>query len=112
MEKLREVKIYVDGRSEEIQKKLFELDEEIKWELEENQYVADRDAPFLYITEKGALACGTNMEVFANHSYTELKADEILAMKPEYEFKPFEQVLARGDETGIWRPDIFLYYFF
>lgn len=93
MKKIREVKIYVDGRSKEIQEKLFELDKEIRWDFSEG--VKNTDVPFLYVEKSGKLDWSGNMDKFINHPFTELKADEILAMEPEYEFKPFERVLTK-----------------
>lgn len=103
MRKLEDFKIYVDGRSEEIQNKLFELSEKFVWESDTKRIAQYTQKPFLYIDAKGLITMGDEMNIFTEHPYTEIKADEILSMKIERKFKPFEKVLVRDDNSMIWR---------
>lgn len=104
------IKIYVDGRSEEIQKKLFELG--CEWPVS-GKCPCYTDSPFLYVNGDRMLSAGNKMTNFARNDYREVKADEILAMKKmeEYRsidgFKPFEKVLMRDGDEFEWRPKLF-----
>lgn len=104
------IKIYVDGKSEEIQEKLFELG--CQWPVN-GKCVFYEDSPFLYVDEDGLLKAGNKMNNFVNKEYREVKADEILAMKKmqEYKstegFKPFDKVLMMEDDEFEWRPKLF-----
>lgn len=104
------IKIYVNGRSEEIQEKLFELG--CQWPVN-GKCVFYEDSPFLYVDEDGLLRAGNKMSNFVNKKYREVKADEILAMekteepKNEEVFKPFDKVLARDEDNHLWMPNFF-----
>lgn len=49
------------------------------------------------------------MNYFKNLDFVEIKADDILSITidKEYEFKPFDRVLTRDNDTEIWSVDIF-----
>ncbi len=106
MKDLRKIKIYVDGRSEEIQEKLFALDRGISWHSGEKRAL-NTNYPFLFIDKDGCLGYSNNMRYFTETNYSELTADEVLAMKPkkdysDYKFEPFEKVLIRDNEEQNW----------
>ncbi len=111
MKKLRNIKIYVDGRSEEIQRKLFELDREITW-VATGRNVQTTPTPFLYINHAGVMTHGYDMQEFAKRIFKKLTVDEILSMEAgkdysNYEFEPLEPVLVRDFKTNRWELDLF-----
>ena len=101
-------KVYVAGKSAEIQKKLFEL--EFEWSDSIAVKVQYEDTPFLYLYEKGVTR-GASMNEFSNHGNKEVTADYILGLTWEEEkpkFQPFDKVLIRDDDNDIWRPRVYL----
>lgn len=109
---LEGTKVYVNGRSEEIQKKLFEIG--FKWDSErflDNPTIKHTQVPFLYISS--VLTQDSSMLYFKEHPNKEVSAEEILDIlidKEVYIPEPFTQVLGRSCVGGQWRPDIFLFY--
>lgn len=104
--KLSNTKVYVDGKSEEIQRKLFEIG--FSWKTFKKQIV-NTEMPFIYIHSDLHLLAGNEMGLFKNKELIELKADEILSIKidKEYEFKPFDRVLVRDYDNANWKTDFF-----
>lgn len=103
-------KVYVDGKSKEIQEKLFELG--FKWVGGES-IVCACDKPFLFIDKEMGISDSACMKHFKNAGGMEVKAEEILSIeidKEEYQFKPFEQVLVRDNNGEDWRCSIFSHY--
>lgn len=102
IKRLSNTKVYVDGNSEEIQRKLFELG--FSWKTFKKE-VVNECMPFLYIHPDLHLLAGNDMEFFKNKEFVEIKADEILSIKidKEYEFKPFDRVLVREGHNCIWQ---------
>lgn len=93
IELLKNRKVYVNGNSAEIQKKLFELgwgwitgDKKIKIE----------DAPFLYINklQEHGFSHGNDMLQFIRDSSQEISADEILAIEVVGELKENDVIVA------------------
>lgn len=103
---LSNTKVYVDGKSEEIQKKLFELG--FKWASNSNE-VNYTNKPFIFITNYMLMNTTSDMLYFKYNKFTEVKADYILSITidEECEFKPFDKVLVRDDDTKEWRADFF-----
>lgn len=104
--KLSNTKVYVDGKSEEIQKKLFEIG--FSWKTFKKQIV-NTEMPFIYIHSDLLLLGGNGMTFFKEYKFKELKADEILSITidKEYEFKPFDRVLVRDYDCANWKTDFF-----
>lgn len=102
---LSNTKVYVDGKSKEIQEKLFELG--FSW-ISFKKEVVNEDVPFLYIHSNLQLLAGNDMGFFKNMHFVETKADDILSITidKEYEFKPFDRVLARSADNCIWQGTI------
>ena len=97
-------KVYVAGKSAEIQKKLFEL--EFEWRDSRAVKVQYEDTPFLYLYEKWVTR-GASMNEFSNHGNKEVTADYILGLTWEEEkpkFQPFDKVLVRHRDNNIWLP--------
>jgi hypothetical protein len=84
-EYLNNKKVYVSGKSAEIQKKLFEIG--FKWKSGDTE-VKLTDEPFLYISD--FFYCGDNMSIFKNSKPKEITADEILSIEIVQAYKPFE----------------------
>lgn len=106
--KLTRTKVYVNGRSEEIQKKLFKLG--ITWPCSSTQ-IQSTNRPFLYIGDKLEIMSASNMIDFKDNAYKEITVEDILSIpvekENEYEFKPFDRVLVRDEEDNVWRAAIF-----
>lgn len=84
---LYNTKVYVAGKSEEIQEKLFELG--YTWS-NGNKKVDHIEAPFLYIYTN-YFAKGSGMNDFSNHDNKEITADEILSIElTEPTYRPFK----------------------
>lgn len=104
--KLIHTKVYVNGKSEEIQKKLFELG--FTW-LSSETRVQKTNQPFLYLNDSLIMVSSNNMLHFRDHQYKEISVEDILSIpiEKEYEFKPFDKVLVRDMEDNVWRAAIF-----
>lgn len=110
---LTNTKVYVNGKSEEIQNKVFELG----WEWpQDGKYVCNANIPFLYICENMVIKYGTDMDFFKNSGKKEISAEEILSIEidEECQFKSYDLVLvrdndeeARESETDYWNCDMF-----
>lgn len=90
---LRNTKIYVEGRSREIQKKLFALG--INWE-NPSDTPRNCEYPYLYIedTPKGIfIRCGWNENIFREiEEFKRVYALDILTLKYARPFKDMEEV--------------------
>lgn len=110
IEFLKNSKVYVNGKSKEIQEKLFAIG--LCW-VDGNQAITATDKPFIYIWHDGIrFSFGANVEYFSNDDRKELTAEEILNLtwdedKPKHEFKPFDRVLVRDYDSEAWRANLF-----
>lgn len=107
IELLKNRKVYVNGKSAEIQRKLFEL--EWRWRFAKEAEVNYDEMPFIYIYGDGTMTFGVHMHHFMNHKTTEISADEIISIEvePEYDFKPFDKVLVRNGNNEPWVIEFF-----
>lgn len=81
------IKIYVNGKSEEIQQKLFSLG--CSWFGEDKPRIGYINKPFLFINDTLELTYSDDMLYFIKHGYREITAEEILALDyPPY--RPFK----------------------
>ena len=105
------IKVYVNGKSAELQKKLFESG--CKW-YDGTRYIRNTDSPFLYVNQEGMILEGHWMDVFVFDSSREENVDKILAMTPISEgdeactFKAYDRVLGRDRENQEWNIDFFV----
>lgn len=90
-EYLNDRKIYVNGKSKEIQKKLFEAG--FHW-ICGSILVQYENIPFLY-THSSWITYGSNMIDFVLSSKTEISAEEILAIEIQEEKPKYEEELAK-----------------
>ncbi len=107
IEFLSNTKVYVDGKSKEIQEKLFELG--WKWSEPWSGEVIDITKPFLFIYDNKLLTYSTNMTHFIQSPLKEIKVDDILNIKIiiDYILKPFDKVLVRDDDEFQWKIQLF-----
>lgn len=105
------IKVYVNGKSAELQKKLFELG--CRW-YDGTRYIRNTDSPFLYVNQEGMILEGHWMDVFVFDSNREENVDKVLAMLPVSEedeacpFKAYDRVLGRDREDLEWNIDLFV----
>ena len=105
------IKVYVNGKSAELQKKLFESG--CKW-YDGTRYIRNTDPPFLYVNQEGVILDGHWMDVFVFDSSREENVDKILTMIPVSErdeacqFKAYDRVLGRNGNSEEWNIDLFI----
>lgn len=79
-EYLKGKKVYVAGKSGEIQEVLFKAG--FSWDKSSaSQKIESTDAPFLYMGNEGSLMYGTSMEFFIRDTNEEISADDILSIE-------------------------------
>ena len=85
---LSETKVYVNGKSKEIQEKLFSLG--CGWTGGDDIHgITYTSKPFLYIDDELNLTCGIDMTHFTKHRNREITAEEILSLDPPT-YRPFK----------------------
>ena len=105
------IKVYVNGKSAELQKKLFELG--CRW-YDGTKNVQNTDFPFLYVNQDGAIQSGSWMGSFIDMSNREENVDKVPEMTPVSEgdeactFKAYDRVLGRDREDQEWSIDLFV----
>lgn len=83
-------KVYVNGKSKEIQEKLFSLG--YTW-FADKVKVEFTNKPFLYIFNDKQLHYGDNMEYFSDSKNREITAEQILSLElTEPTYRPFKSV--------------------
>lgn len=88
IEFLANTKVYVNGKSKEIQEKLFSLGYE--W-FGGGTDVCYTKSPFLYMSSSMTLTMGNDMEHFSERILREISAEEILSLElTEPTYRPFK----------------------
>lgn len=86
---LDDTKVYVDGKSEEIQKKLFSFG--YHWTVGNSTKVRHQDSPFLFIHRNKEIYHSTDMVYFSSHEFRKITAEEILSLEvTEPSYKAFK----------------------
>ena len=86
---LDNTKVYVNGKSKEIQEKLFSFG--YKWDRSNSTDVHNTEKPFLFISKRDGITHANNMTVFTEHENREITADEILSLEiTEPSYRPFK----------------------
>ena len=87
---LANTKVYVNGKSKEIQEKLFSLG--YSWNNDSaSTVVCHTEEPFLFIYEDKAITRSSDMDLFCSHENSEITAEEILALElNESDYRPFK----------------------
>ena len=93
---LANTKVYVAGKSKEIQEKLFSLG--YSWNnCSKNTVIRHIEAPFLFIYQNKEITKSSDMELFFNHENSEITAEEIIALEiTEQTYRPFK------DKNECW----------
>lgn len=87
---LANTKVYVNGKSKEIQEKLFSLG--YKWTTGKTK-VDCTEAPFLYISKNHYISIGLDMCIFTEHEHREVSAEDILSLEiTEPTYRPFKDI--------------------
>lgn len=77
---LKDSKMYIDGKSAQIQEILFKYG--FKWNSAKNNVAAFKDYPFLFI-DSTTFTCGWNMKMFCTYDKKEIKVEDILSIEIE-----------------------------
>lgn len=86
---LDNTKVYVNGKSKEIQEKLFSFG--YRWADGNNTEVCKEDEPFLLIYDDGYITYENYISNFVDHENREISADEILSLEiTEPTYRPFK----------------------
>ena len=100
---LDNTKVYVNGKSKEIQEKLFSLG--YRWSVTCSTEVGHTERPFLFIYKGGDITYASNMCKFVEHEHREITADEILALEvTEPSYRPFKSQDECGNEMQKHQP--------
>ena len=94
---LANTKVYVAGKSKEIQEKLFSLG--YRWNNYSKNIVVccHTEAPFLFIYENKLITKSSDMHLFYSHENSEITAEEILSLEiTEPTYRPFK------DKNECW----------
>lgn len=79
-EYLKGKKVYVAGKSDQIQEVLFKTG--FSWgKSSASQKIESTDEPFLYMSNEGSLMYGSNMELFISDTNEEISAEDILSIE-------------------------------
>lgn len=86
---LANTKVYVAGKSKEIQEKLFSLG--YCWHIGGSTEVKHENEPFLFIYKVHSISCTNDMCTFMRSEYREISAEEIIALEiTEPTYRPFK----------------------
>ena len=86
---LNNTKVYVNGKSREIQEKLFSLG--YCWHIGGSTEVKHENEPFLFIYKVHSISCTNDMCTFMRSEYREISAEEILALElNKHNYRPFK----------------------
>lgn len=86
---LANTKVYVNGKSREIQEKLFSLG--YCWLISEDTEVKYEKDPFIFIYKTHSITCASDMLTFTRCEYREISAEEILSLElTEPAYRPFK----------------------
>lgn len=85
---LTDTKVFVKNKSEEIQKKLFDIG--FNWDDKPNKEVKYTNSPFLFIYDNRMLTYSHDVNWFYNNPNKEVTAEDILNITIEPEYRPFK----------------------
>lgn len=110
---LANTKVYVNGKSKEIQEKLFSLGYEWYGGCTD---VKHTESPFLFIYADMSFSMSCDINIFSSHKNREISAEELLSLeltepslKEKFDPKtlqPFDRVLVRN-KNGFWKCGLF-----
>lgn len=82
---LREIKVYVKDKIEELQEALFRLDKDIKW-IGSGKRIVKSIMPFIFIDNNGTISMDNSTSFFYNSPYREYQVEDILDMIPKINY--------------------------
>ena len=86
---LDNTKVYVNGKSKEIQEKLVSFG--YGWNNSNPTKVSFENKPFLFTYNDGEITFGSDMLFFKEHRHKEISAEEILSLEiTEPSYRPFK----------------------
>lgn len=86
---LDDTKVYVNGKSREIQEKLFSFG--YGWDCGNTTEVRNTDKTFLFIYKGGDITYASDMDYFTEHENRKITAEEILSLEiTEPSYRPFK----------------------
>ena len=85
---LDNTKVYVNGKSQAIQDKLFSLG--YNWLGYKYYKIQFTESPFLFMSDNGEITHSDNMNFFKSQKYREITADEILSIEITESYRPFK----------------------
>ena len=100
---LDNTKVYVNGKSKEIQEKLFSFG--YKWQVTNSTELSNIERPFLFICSNGYISYTSDMSLFVVRQNREITADEILSLEvTEPSYRPFKTKEECWQEMQKHRP--------
>lgn len=103
--RLINTKVYVNGHTKEILEKLFQLGfTDVDGE---NKITPYERFPFLLLSGNGKIKATMRMDEYKSNKNKEVSECYIMSINPEPEFKPFDRVLVRDNDSDIWIPAFF-----
>ena len=102
---LTNTKVYVNGESNEIQEKLFEIG--LEWFGHKGNAILHVDSPFLYLT--GDITYNESMLFFKDSPLTEISAEDILSIKLDEELFPKNGDILFIKERGSNKPCVSIF---
>ena len=91
---LDNTKVYVNGKSKEIQEKLFSFG--FSWYGRKGNKVQYTEKPFLFLSGDYEISYADDMVYFTNYRYREIAAEQILSLELTESFRPFK------DKNECW----------
>ena len=91
---LDNTKVYVNGKSEEIQEKLFSFG--FDWFGSKDKKVQYTKKPFLFLSGDYGITHSDDMVYFTNYRYREIAAEQILSLELTEGYRPFK------DKNECW----------
>ena len=85
---LANTKVYVNGKSKEIQEKLFSFG--FDWFGSKDNKVQYTQKPFLFLSGYYEISYADDMVYFTNHRYREITAEQILSLELTESYRPFK----------------------
>ena len=92
---LDNTKVFVSGKSDLIQKKLFSLG--YNWRENNNYELLFAEKPFLFIHDNGEITHGDDMNYFKYQIYREITAEQILSLELTESYRSFK------DKDECWK---------
>lgn len=104
---IKNKKIYVNGRSKEIQKKLFAVG--YQWGGYWDGEIRYEEAPFLFLNENGIITYSNDMKIFFKDKFIEISAEEIDSIEITDEQRNDSQKEINSNKNHLITVECFVY---